>query len=72
MFEDARKVTCEEFQSQIPELLSSGAAIQHHAHLKACASCSRLLFEIETISVNARQFHFGTREPGADDWSEST
>ena len=46
MFEDARKLTCEEFQSQIPELLSSGAVIQNHAHVKTCASCSRLLVRL--------------------------
>jgi len=72
MFEDARKLTCEEFQSQISELLSSGAVIQNHAHVKTCASCSRLLLEIDTISENARQLRFGTKESGADDWSEST
>jgi len=70
--EDARKLTCEEFQGQIADLLSSDAVIQNHAHVKSCASCRRLLLEIETISENARQLRFGTRESGADEWSEST
>lgn len=73
MSEDSRKLTCEEFQSQIAELLASGANIENQPHVKACAICSQLLHDVETIAENARHFRFGTTNDSAtDDWSEST
>ena len=72
MPEDASKLTCEEFQSQIPELLTSSADPEPHPHVKSCAICRQLLQEIETIAENARHFRFGTNESSTDDWSEST
>lgn len=72
MSEDSRKLTCEEFQSQIPALLTSSADIENDPHVKACAICSQLLHDIETIAENARHFRFGTNDSATDDWSEST
>jgi hypothetical protein len=72
MSEDSPKLTCGQFQSQIAELLASGSDAEDHAHVKACAICSQLLHEIETIAENARHFRFGTNESGTDDWSETT
>lgn len=72
MFEDERKLTCEEFQSQISELITSGTDIESHPHVMACAICRQLLQEIETVAENARQFRFGTNQSDTDDWSETT
>ena len=71
MSEDLRKLTCEEFQNQIAELLASGADIENHPHVKVCAICRQLLRDLETIAENSRHFRFGTNESGPDDWSET-
>jgi hypothetical protein len=72
MSEDLRILTCEEFQGQIAELIASGADIENHLHVKACAICRQLLRDIENIAESARHFHFGTDESGTDDWPETT
>ena len=72
MFKDERKLTCEEFQSQISELITSGTNIGSHPHVMACANCRQLLQEIETVAENARKFRFGTNQSDTDDWSETT
>lgn len=72
MPEDTSKLTCEEFQSQIPKMIASGANTGEHPHVKACAICRELLRELETIAENARHLLFGTNKSGSDDWSEST
>lgn len=53
MPEDESKLTCEEFQGKMAELVSSGADIKdlyHDPHAKTCAICRRLLREIETLA----------------------
>ena len=72
MSEDVSKLSCDEFQSQIPGLLSSGADIENHAHVKTCAICHQFLREIENIAEKARHFRFGGDEFHPDDWSETT
>jgi hypothetical protein len=48
-------LTCEEFQSQLPELIGSGAELATHPHLMNCALCRALLADLETIAEAARQ-----------------
>jgi len=72
MFEESRKLTCEEFQNLIAELVGSGAEVECHPHLKACAICSQLVHDLDTIAENSRHFRFGASESDPDDWSEST
>ena len=72
MSDDRSKLTCERVQSQIAELLASGADVKNHAHVKACAICSQLLQEIKSIAENARHLRFGANESDTDDWSETT
>ena len=72
MSDDLRKPTCEEFQRQFPELLATAWISGTIHHVKACAICSQLLHDIESIAENARHVRFGINEPGTDDWSEST
>lgn len=72
MSDDLRKLTCEEFQNQIAELVDSGANIESHPHVKVCATCSQLLHDLEKIAENSRHFRFGANESDSDDWSETT
>ena len=71
MPEDASEPTCEEFQNQIGDLMSSGEDLYDHPHVKACAYCRELVRELEIIAEAARR-RFGNGEPHTDDWSEST
>jgi hypothetical protein len=72
MSEDMRKLTCEEFQNQIAELVGSGRKIEDHAHVRVCANCNQLLHDLKTIAENSRHFRFGVNESDPDDWSETT
>ncbi len=48
--------TCEEFQDQLPELLSAGGAtFSDHPHLQGCANCSALVRDLQSIAEAARQ-----------------
>jgi len=72
MSEDLRKLTCEEFQNQIAESVGSGADVENHPHVQACAICRQLLHDLKTIAENSRHFRFGVNESDPDDWSETT
>lgn len=66
----ATRVSCEEFQEQIPELLiSSDLDPEDHPHAKACPDCRQLMREYATIAEAAQLIRFGF---GTDEWSEST
>lgn len=70
MPEDASKLTCEEFQNQLAELLASGADIANHPHARACDACCGFIRDLYRFAEN-----FGSRSDdlgGSDDWSEST
>jgi hypothetical protein len=64
---DPTKMTCTEFQAQLPELISSGADVGAHPHLQSCELCSALLADLETIAEAARQL-FPTAEPSDQVW----
>jgi hypothetical protein len=72
MPEDASKLTCEEFQNQLAELLASGADIANDPHAKTCEGCCGFIRDLYRIAENSRHFRFGTDKFGSDDWSEST
>jgi hypothetical protein len=48
-------MSCEEFQSQLPELIGSGQIDATHPHLNNCELCQALLADLETIAEAARQ-----------------
>jgi len=57
MPKNTRKLTCEEFQRYIADLVNSGAApedAERHPHAKTCVNCRQLLQELEVISDAAR------------------
>lgn len=52
---DRGKMSCAEFQAQLPELIGSGKDAAVHPHLQSCELCRALLADLETIAEAARQ-----------------
>jgi hypothetical protein len=67
MTSDPEKLSCEEFQAQLPELISSGMDASTHPHLRRCELCRALLADLETIAEAARQL-FPSVEPPEEVW----
>ncbi|HVN93819.1 MAG TPA: hypothetical protein VMT38_08985 [Terracidiphilus sp.] len=61
------KMSCADFQAQLPELIASGEDLSAHPHLKDCDLCRALLAELETIADAARQL-FPSVEPPDEVW----
>jgi hypothetical protein len=55
MTDDLSKMSCAEFQAQLPELIGSGADASAHPHIQSCELCRALLADLETIAEAARQ-----------------
>ncbi len=66
---DLRKMSCAEFQAQLPELISSGEDAAAHPHLQSCELCRALLGDLETIAEAARQL-FPSVEPSDQVWEQ--
>ncbi len=64
---DPSKLSCAEFQAQLPELISSGKDATAHPHLQDCELCRALLADLETIAEAARQL-FPSVEPPDEVW----
>jgi hypothetical protein len=63
-------MTCEEFQAQLPELISSGGKVDpNHPHLRDCELCQALLADLETIAEAARQL-FPIEDPPPNVWEK--
>lgn len=62
MTADPTKVSCAEFQAQLPDLIGSGNATGH-PHLQGCDLCGALLADLETIAEAARQLFPGVEPP---------
>ena len=60
---------CEEFQSQLPELIGSWKIASNHPHLKECELCKALLADLETIAEAARQL-FPIEDPPPKLWEK--
>ena len=52
---DPKSMTCEEFQSQLAELVGSGADVRNHPHIQDCDLCRRLYEDLQTIADAAKQ-----------------
>jgi predicted anti-sigma-YlaC factor YlaD len=52
---DPRNMTCQQFQSQLPEIVGSGQDVSTHPHLQSCDLCRALVADLETIAEAARQ-----------------
>jgi len=49
------KMSCAEFQQQMPELVGSGQKLSEHAHYQQCERCQALMRDLEAIAEAARQ-----------------
>jgi hypothetical protein len=67
MNEETKKMSCEAFQAQLPELIGSGENVSAHPHLESCELCRALLADLETIAEAARQL-FPIEEPPDELW----
>jgi hypothetical protein len=65
-----RHVTCEDFQSHLPELVAAGQDLRDHEHLKTCARCTELLEELEYIAGIASDLLLPVYEPGEAVWKK--
>ncbi|MGA2569521.1 MAG: hypothetical protein ABSF23_03300 [Terracidiphilus sp.] len=61
------KLSCAEFQAQLPELIGSGADAAAHPHVQGCERCRALLADLESIAEAARQL-FPSVEPPDEVW----
>ena len=65
---DAKPMSCEEFQSQLAELVGSGVDVLHHPHIKECPNdCLRLYQDLQTIADAAKQL-FQDQQPEDNLW----
>lgn len=69
MMDKRGKMSCEEFQAQLPELIGSGENAAEHEHIKTCELCRALLADLETIAEAARQL-FPVVEPPDNLWEQ--
>ncbi len=69
MMDRPGKMSCEEFQAQLPELIGSGENVSEHEHIKSCELCRALLADLETIAEAARQL-FPIVEPPDNLWEQ--
>jgi len=66
---DSSKMTCAEFQAQLPRLIASGEDISAHPHIQSCDNCRAFLADLETIAEAARQL-FPSVEPSDKVWEQ--
>ena len=64
---DRDKMSCAEFQAQLPELIASGVDATSHPHLQDCQDCRAFLASLEAIAEAARQL-FPSVEPPDEVW----
>lgn len=69
MTENSKMMSCEEFQSRMPELIGSGEDASAHPHVQTCALCRALLADLETIAEAARQL-FPVEDPPEHLWEQ--
>jgi len=67
MREGANVLACRQFQTRLPELISSGEDFAADLHLRQCERCRALLADLETIAEAAREL-FPVVEPPEHLW----
>jgi hypothetical protein len=68
MKSDPRNLSCEEFQSQLADLIGSGEDISKHPHLQTCRNtCKALIADLQTIADAAKQL-MPIEQPKEDLW----
>lgn len=69
MTDDARSMTCRQFQARLPELIGSREDLAAVPHLQNCPLCRALLSDLETIADAAREL-FPIEEPPDAVWEQ--
>lgn len=64
---DPKNMTCEQFQSQLADLIGSGEDASLHPHLLTCDNCRALLADLQTIADAAKQL-LPIEQPKEDLW----
>ncbi|HEX3894210.1 MAG TPA: hypothetical protein VHW46_16670 [Terracidiphilus sp.] len=64
---DPKNLSCEEFQSQLADLIGSGEDVTQHPHLLTCSNCRALLADLQTIADAAKQL-IPVEPPQEDLW----
>ncbi|HTM17996.1 MAG TPA: hypothetical protein VL135_13870 [Terracidiphilus sp.] len=64
---DSKSMSCEDFQSHLPELVGSGVDVENHPHIKECAICRQLYDDLQTIAQAAKQL-FPDEQPEDNLW----
>jgi hypothetical protein len=64
------KMTCEEFQAHMPELIASGEDISQHPHILECELCRALLADLEAIAAAAREMFQPVEDPPDNLWEQ--
>ena len=65
---DSKSMSCEEFQSQLADLIGSGANVVDHPHISECKNnCLRLYEDLQTIADAAKQL-FPDQQPEDNLW----
>jgi len=64
---DPKKLSCEEFQGQLADLIGSGEDISLHPHLQTCDTCRTLLADLQTIADAAKRL-LPVEQPKEDLW----
>ena len=62
MPKDPSKLTCEEFQRQLSDLINSDADLEDHPHVKACPYLLPIRQELKVVAEAARKL-FPRRDP---------
>jgi hypothetical protein len=69
MTENRKDMSCEEFQSHLPELIGAGVDVSGHPHVLGCELCRALLTDLETIAAAAREL-FPVEDPSDRVWEQ--
>jgi hypothetical protein len=67
MRQSTNNLSCQEFQAQLLNLISSSERIANHPHLQRCELCRALMADLEAIAHAARQL-FLVEEPPETLW----
>ena len=68
-FNVPEKMTCEEFQSHLPDLIATGEDISQHPHILECELCRSLLADLQAIADAARDL-FPVVDPPDELWEQ--
>ncbi|MGA2252390.1 anti-sigma factor family protein [Terracidiphilus sp.] len=69
-FNVSEKMTCEEFQDHLPDLIASGEDVSQHPHMLECELCRSLLADLEAIAEAARQLLAPVEDPPDTLWEQ--